>query len=54
MKFGTIGGLICSGVGGYVIWKDWKKNTDPFFERFPSRLEDKVYLVTGANSGQSS
>jgi len=47
---GMGGGLLCSLVGGYVIYADWRNSTDPM-ARVPKDLKDKVYLVTGANTG---
>jgi len=44
------GGVLCSVVGGYVLYKDWVNSKDPM-RKVPKDLKDKVYLVTGANTG---
>lgn len=44
------GGLICTAAGFSVIWKDTVKGKDLSLNT-PKKLDDKVYLVTGANSG---
>lgn len=43
-------GFLCSSVGGYVIYNDWKESKNPL-RRVPKDLKDKVYLVTGSNTG---
>ena len=52
-KFIIGGGVICTFVGGIAIWKDRqneKAAQDPSIN-YPKNLENKVYLVTGANTG---
>ena len=48
------GGIICTLVGGIAIWSDYsqqKKSAEPAF-KYPKNLDNKVYLVTGANTGK--
>ena len=48
------GGVICTLVGGVAILSDYsqqKKSLEPEF-KYPKNLENKVYLVTGANTGK--
>ena len=48
------GGVICTLVGGMVVWSDYsqqKKSAEPAF-KYPKNLENKVYLITGANTGK--
>lgn len=52
-KFLLGGGVICTFVGGIALWKDRKNEKatlDPAY-KYPTNLENKVYLVTGANTG---
>ena len=47
------GGVICTFVGGITLWNDLKeekKASSPAY-KYPKNLQDKVYLVTGANTG---
>ena len=48
------GGIICTLVGGIAIWSDYsqqKRSAEPEF-KYPKNLENKVYLVTGSNTGK--
>ena len=52
-KFLIGGGVICTFVGGLTLWKDrqnQKRALEPAY-KYPKNLEDKVYLITGANTG---
>ena len=43
-------GVFCSAIGGYVVYNDWRESTNPL-KRVPKDLTDKVFLVTGSNTG---
>ena len=48
------GGVICTIVGGFILWKDYQAESiasKPAF-KYPKKLENNVYLVTGANTGK--
>ena len=51
--FAISAGVICTLAGGYTLLDDSKRKkiqADPA-SKYPKNLEDKVYLVTGANTG---
>ena len=57
-KFAVIGSGLCTLVGGVVIWKDRVRGDklssvvdDSVSEK---DLQDKVYIVTGANTGKQN
>ena len=50
---GWCAGAFCTIAGGYTLLQDSQKRkieADPA-SKYPKNLEDKVYLVTGANTG---
>ena len=53
-KFLIGGGVICTFVGGIALWQDHKNQKatlEPSY-KYSNDLTNKVYLVTGANTGK--
>ena len=53
-----LGGSACTMIGGIVLWKDslagekYVNKEEPKVEKRTKSQEDKVFIVTGANTGK--